>query len=238
MNLLAGILILLCLAGSEINGFEVADDVWIRLLAIAATSLMVPGMAFFQTAVLMPKMRSQSLSFDDKRSLCRRMTTCHSVVWLSASLAIIWALRWQDVVRGNWQMNQWPLIDELMILAPVVFSMVASWAIFYELQAAMLKTARPEAKRSNNTARFRLTKIRQTLRPRLEFVSIRFRVYFLLALLPICLFVLTRDLVTISVELPEYVATLIFIMGSATALLFFQLLILTIWKTSTIVPTN
>ena len=241
MNLLAGILILLCLAGSEINGFEAADDLWIRLLAISVTAMVVPGMAFFQTAVLMPKMRSDLLSFDAKRKLCRRMTAYHAVVWLSASLAIVWALRWQDVVRGNWQMNQWPLIDELVILAPILFSMVASWAVFYELQAAMVETIHPaKIKRSGSTERLRIrwTRIKQSIRPRLDFISIRFRLYFLLALLPISLFVLIRDLVTIAAELPETVTTLIFIIGSVSVLLFFPLLMLTIWKTSRIKPSR
>ena len=238
MNVLAGILILLCLAGSEMTGFKAAEDFWFRLFAIAATSLVVPGMAFFQTAVLVRKMRSDSLNFDTKRSLCRRMTACHAVVWLSASLALIWALRWQDIVRGNWQLDQWPLIDELMILAPVVLSMVASWAIFYELQEAMVGTTETTGSRDGSPARYwcRLRNMKQAIRPRVEFISIRFRLYFLLVLLPICLFVLARDLAAITAELPETAATLLFGIGSATVLVLFPLMILLIWKTSTIQP--
>jgi Zn-dependent protease with chaperone function len=240
MNLLAGILILLCLAGSEMTGFEAADDLWIRLLAVAVTALVVPGMAFFQTAVLLRKMRSDAITYDAKRSLCRRMTACHAVVWLSASLAIIWALRWQDVVRGNWQLNQWPLIDELMILAPVVFSMVASWAIFYELQVAMAESdgPRPKQTRLKNRSWHPLATTIQAMRPRLEFISIRFRLYFLLVLLPISFFVLARDLATISTALPDSVAALLYGIGFVAVLVFFPLLILFIWKTSQINPKN
>lgn len=240
MNLLAGLLILICLAGSEMTGFQAAEDLWFRLLAVAVTALVVPVMAFFQTAVLLRKMRSEAITFDAKRSLCRRMTASHAVVWLSASLAIIWALRWQDVVRGNWQLNQWPLIDELMILAPVVFSMVASWAIFYELQAAMAEAAEPPSTQTSLRERFwnRLATIKQAMRPRLEFISIRFRLYFLLILLPISLFVLARDLATLSTALSESVAALLFGIGLVAMIVVFPLLILFIWKTSQITPLN
>lgn len=238
MNVIAGILILLCLAGSELNGFEAADDIWIRLLAVMVTALVVPGMAFFQTAVLLRKMRSNDITFDAKRSLCQRMTACHAVVWLSASLAMIWALRWQDVVRGNWQLNQWPLIDELMILAPIVFSMVASWAIFYELQVAMSEIDGPRPKQSKFQFRFwqQWKTINQTIRPRLDFISIRFRLYFLLVLLPISLFVLARDLAAISSALPDSVASMMTGMSFIAVLVFFPLMILFIWKTSKIQP--
>ncbi len=226
MNLLAGLLILICLIGSEMIGFKVAEDLWLRLSAVFVTAIIVPSLAFFQTVALLPKMRSESISLDSKRSLCRRMTASHAVVWLSASLAMIWALRWQDVVRGNWQLNQWPLIDELLILAPVLFSMVASWAVFYDLQAAISESDRPRKSRT----------LKQALRPRLEFISIRFRLYFLLVLLPISLFVLARDVAALSSNVPNSISFLLIGIEFIAMFITFPLLVLLIWKTSPIMP--
>ena len=137
MNLIVGLLILVCLAGSEFVSPRPVDDVWLRLLAVLVTVAMVPGLAFFQTVVLIKKMRILPISFEGKQLMCRRMTLSHTLVWLSASLAIIWAIRWQDVVRGTWALDRWPLIDECLILLPMTVSLVASWLAFYELQAAL-----------------------------------------------------------------------------------------------------
>ena len=252
MNLLAGLLILLCLIGSELIGARVAED-WIhRSLAVFLTAALVPATAFFQTTALLYKMQRENFSYAAKRSLCQRMTISHSLVWLSASCAIIWALRWQDIVRGNWQLDQWPLVDDLLILAPAIVSMVASWAVFYELQVAVLGPLRIGSGFDDPVVEAATSRVREFFRrlgnglnqwlrqssPRWEFVSIRFRVYFLMMLVPVCAVVLCRDLASTVTNWPEPVAAAVTIIGLAVIVLAFPFAMLVVWKNGPIVDSE
>ena len=217
MNLLIGLVILLCLLCSEINTTEEVSDLWTRVIWVAIVSLTVPGLALFQTLVVSRRMRSTELEYQQRDAILKRLSVCHSAVWFTASLAIIWAVRWQDVVRGNWNLDQWLLLDEVFILAPVVLSLVASWAIFFDIQLSV---------QGESKSRFKFEQLKQ----RLGFVSIRFRVYFLMILIPISIAVLARDLAPWfdSLSMTEcffvYGVSGIFVMGG------FPLLLLLIWK--------
>ena len=180
MNLLIGFVILVCLVGSEIQTAEIASDLWMRMLMVGLVSLTVPGLALFQTRIVSQRFQTGQLSDAERDSALRRLSVCHSAVWLTASLAIIWAVRWQDIVRGNWNLDRWPLLDEILIIAPVILSLIASWAIFFEIEHA----ASP---RRNG---FDLEKFKR----RIEFVSIRVRVYCLMVMIPVSIVVLARDL--------------------------------------------
>jgi STE24 endopeptidase len=214
MNLMAGLLILACLVGSELAGATVADDLGRRVLAVLLTVAIVPALAFFQSSVLLQKIRREQISLNDSQALCRRMTASHALAWLSASSAIIWALRWQDVVRGNWNLDRWPLLDELMILLPALLSMLLSWAVFYDLHVELV------GNRSGSSQ----------LKQRLEFVSIRFRVYFLIVLIPVGIFVLLRDVSELISRLPEPFGGLVCMAGLVGLALGFPLLMLFVWK--------
>ena len=224
MNLLIGLVILLCLASSELQAAEAANDLWTRLIFVALVTLMVPGFALFQTMIVSNRIRNTELKLDQRDSMLRRLSACHSAVWLIASLAIIWAVRWQDVVRGNWNLDQWPVLDEAIILAPIILSLVASWAIFYQLQYSIAGADSGQAKR-------RPPKIRQS---RSAFVSIRFRVYFLMVLVPVALAVLAKDVGPWVCTLPNFVQG-----GLYTAVLLamaagFPFLLTWMWKTKKI----
>ncbi|MDG1873794.1 MAG: hypothetical protein P8J27_07770, partial [Mariniblastus sp.] len=104
MNLLIAFVILLCLACSEIFVAEAATDLWIRILLVGLISISVPGLALFQTLVISKRLRNSPMLNKQREDLLKRLSICHSAVWLTASLAIIWAIRWQDVVRGNWEL--------------------------------------------------------------------------------------------------------------------------------------
>ena len=226
MNLLIGLVILLCLACSELQAAEVASDLWTRLIFVALVTLSVPGLALVQTMIASKRIRSTELKFDQRDSMLRRLSVCHSAVWLTASLAIVWAVRWQDVVRGNWNLDQWPVLDEAIILAPIVLSLVASWAIFYEIQHAIAG-----ADNSQADAKPKIPQLRQS---RSAFVSIRFRVYFLMVLVPVALVVLVKDVgpwvgsLSSPVQWGIYAAVLLAMTAG------FPFLLTWMWKTSRI----
>jgi Zn-dependent protease with chaperone function len=136
MNLVVSFVILICLASSEFLAGSYADHIWLRLAGIAVVAAAVPGLALVQTARIARSVGNAGFDGATFERLCNRITTCHTAVWLTASIAIMYAFRWHDVVRQNWQLDRFVLVDELLILAPVIFSLVASWFIFSELPQA------------------------------------------------------------------------------------------------------
>jgi Zn-dependent protease with chaperone function len=52
-------------------------------------------------------------------------------LWLSGSLAVIYLWDWPQLVRIQWGWNNWTLVDDLLVLAPVVGSLLLVWLTFY-----------------------------------------------------------------------------------------------------------
>ncbi len=226
MNLLIGLVILLCLVCSELQAAEVASDLWTRLVWVALVTLTVPGLALFQTLVVSKRIRNTELLSQERESMLRRLSVCHSAVWLIASLAIIWAVRWQDVVRGNWGLDQWPVIDEAIILAPIIFSLVASWAIFYEIQQAIAGNSRRPSEAPKKRAL-----AWQSWQSRMAYVSIRFRVYFLMILIPAAIAILAKDVAPWVESLNPQVRFSLYATIVLAMMAGFPFLLLLMWKT-------
>lgn len=187
MNLLVGLVIVVCLVVCELDSQSAVEDVWTRIVAMLFVSLSVPGLAVFQTLVLNKRMQLWDLPATEQEMTLKRLSACHSAVWLVASLMIVWAVEWPTVVRSNWGLDHWPLIDEVLILLPIVLSLVASWAIFYDVQRSPSGTGGCPCNNDSPPSR-------RILDPkRIAFVAIRFRVYFLMSLLPLTVLVLFRD---------------------------------------------
>lgn len=60
-----------------------------------------------------------------------RLQLAATWLWLGASLAVIYLWNWPELVRVTWGWNSWPLVDDLLVLAPVVGSLVLVWITFY-----------------------------------------------------------------------------------------------------------
>lgn len=66
-----------------------------------------------------------------------RLRQVHTALWLVAVGTILYGLDWSRIVRYNWRLNGIPLLDELLILAPVLVPVVLSWAAFYEVERVL-----------------------------------------------------------------------------------------------------
>jgi len=63
-----------------------------------------------------------------------RLRRWHMALWL-VSLAVVYlALGWPQLVRFNWRLDGVPLLSALLMLAPLVGSLILSWAAFYEIE--------------------------------------------------------------------------------------------------------
>ena len=191
MNLLIGFVVILCLIVCELNSESRVEDVWTRVIAMLFIAACVPALAIFQTFTFSRRTKNSVLSYEQRQSSLNRLVICHCAVWLAASLMIVGSIKWQIVVRENWGLDRWPLVDETLILLPILASLLASWWIFYDVrqQVQTESTPRSWTRRLFDSNRF-------------AFVAVRFRVYAALTLLPIAIFVLMRDLSQLSQNFP------------------------------------
>lgn len=63
-----------------------------------------------------------------------RSQTLHLVLQLAVVAIILLPLRWPQLVLNHWQLRHAVLLDELLLLLPVVLPMFVSWACFYRLE--------------------------------------------------------------------------------------------------------
>ncbi len=178
MNLLIGLVLVFCLIVSETAGSKSVSDVGFRLLIVTLATMSVPILAVFQTMRVAGRL--QEMEEPHKQAILRNLSVCHTVVWMCASLCIICAVQWQNIVRGNWHLDRWPLLDEILIVFPVVFALVASWAVFYDIQ----NRRKSEAGFWNYVFDVE----------RLSHVKLKSRVYLLLSLIPLCIAVCLKDI--------------------------------------------
>ena len=224
MNLLIALVILLCLGISEFRDPELALHTGQRLMLLTLVALMVPGAAIFQTAIIGRRCRTRTIDDAARHRILNQLSVSHSAVWLMASLAIVWGLRWPDIIRVNWQLDRWPLLDDLLILAPILISLFFSWAIFYDVKRLLDRNA-SESMDSSCAYHFGLH-----LKERLQFVGLRFRVYVLMALLPILATLLARDAAIWAQRLPGIWQSIAVVTGGMLILAAFPLLMLVAWR--------
>src|SRR5438552_3447827 len=100
--------ILAAIAAAEGGGGPVAGLAW-RLVLIASATLVAPLAALVGTHRL-----SCSLTeTDDALDAASRLETIVIGLWLAAVALILLVGQWPRIVRSNWQLAGWPLIDEL-----------------------------------------------------------------------------------------------------------------------------
>ena len=220
MNLLIVFVILTVLMISDAGNSQPVDNVWFRGFAILATLSTVPAFAVFQTVLATRRLRSEDYEEDKIQSMLNRLTVYHSGVWLVSSLCVVYLFQWQKIVRGNWQLDRFPLLDEAMIIAPIILSLIVSWFIFFDIQNVFL---------SDNQ------KVR--IRERLSYVSLRVRVYLLVGLIPILVAFATRDCLSYF-ENSVSMKLLLTITGLSLLLIFFPFFMLLVWRTSSLGDTE
>jgi Zn-dependent protease with chaperone function len=102
-------------------------------------------------------------------------------LWLGLVLAVQCILQWPQIVRANWRLGETVLLDELLILGPVVIPLLLMWAVEFELDWSIRTGGRHE--------RWRLR-----LTDRAALVATEARHHLVLVLVPVLLLLATRDI--------------------------------------------
>ena len=202
---------------SESGSSHPVQDVWFRVFAVMGTMFLVPGLAVFQTMLVSSKFRNQNLDESTIERSLKRLTASHSAVWLVASILIVYSFQWQVIIRENWQLDRWLLLDELLIIAPVVLSLIGSWAIFFDIQNA-----------------FDTTDCKSKMRERFQYVMIRVRVYLLVFLMPLLVGLAAKDILNSQLFNSESIVLLSLFAGFPILLAAFPFMMLAIWQTKKI----
>src|SRR5262245_64364211 len=121
--------VLAAIAAAEHGGGPVVGLPW-RLAFIATGVLIAPIAALVGTQRL-----ARSIAINDAaHDAAARLETVVAGIWLAAVALILLVGQWPRIVRSNWQLAGWPLIDELVILLPVLAPLILVWTVMYRLE--------------------------------------------------------------------------------------------------------
>ena len=132
MNLIIGIAILLVLMLSDAaHVSSESSHLLERLAGVLLLTLVPVAVAAIQViAVRMKDEAEQTVS--QQLATARVVALIHALVWFVASMAIINVAKWHEVVRVHWEFDRFVLVDDFLILLPMIFSLILSWAIFFD----------------------------------------------------------------------------------------------------------
>ena len=235
MNLAVGFVILFCLFCSEYSAVGSADHLQLRLGGIALLTCLVPLLALLQTFVVNRRRKLHQIDDALWEQVCSRVSSCHTAVWLAASVVTIYVFRWHDVVRVEWGLDRFVLVDEILILMPVLLSLIASWLVFYDLNSADESASLPIENRASDE---KIAPMQMREQPgtwllsakRREFVSIRFRLYVLVLIVPLLLAVAVNDSITMLFQLSPVIAVSCLVFGGLAMLALLPTLAGLPWK--------
>lgn len=107
-------------------------------LVIAAGGVAVPALFALAASGLIARRLSDDFSRHGRLlRRFRQLRRVHVALWLATAVGITWGLGWGQLVRFNWHLDRVFLVDDLLILAPVILPLVLSWAAFYEVHRAV-----------------------------------------------------------------------------------------------------
>lgn len=224
MQLMLMLVVLGALAVAEsAPGGPVADAQW-RLLAACGGVALVTVFAMAVSAVIALRLRAD---FARQGVLLRRFRTlrrAHVALWLLTSGGILCWLDWARLVRFNWHLDRVLLVDELLILAPVLLPLVFSWAAFYEVDRAVRLGIGDDGAAGETGGRGR-------------YVAVHLRHYLGILLVPVVLLVAWQDSVQILLPgMSDGGQALLFVPVLVLLLLLFPVLLRYVWQTHPLPP--
>lgn len=107
-------------------------------LGIAALGMaLVATFALASSGWIAGRLRRDFQQRDALLALFKNLRRVHAALWLGVAGGIFCWLDWTQLVRVNWRLDRTILVDDVLILLPVLLPMVLSWAAFYEVDRVM-----------------------------------------------------------------------------------------------------
>lgn len=122
-------------------------------LLVLLTTLAAPLATACDGGWFVARLRQQSaadqLCWQQASTRYERFQLAGLWLWLACSLAIIYLLNWPAMIRIEWGWRIWPLMDELLILLPVVGSLLLVWTTFYLVERSACEVKGTPARASS-----------------------------------------------------------------------------------------
>jgi Zn-dependent protease with chaperone function len=187
------------------NDTSLANAVWPTVVCV----ILPVAIALFAVGANRPSAKNAAAF--EKRSIW--LLRLHGLTWLIAALGTVYWARWPEVVRHGW--GRWILIDELLIVAPLLVSWLASWAVFYDWFSHEVPPI-----------------------PRARFVWNQCRLSLLLAWFPVLMFCSIHDVIRVILPAIEETQTSLVAFGvnMVGLLVFFPRVLGWIWETKPLPP--
>lgn len=105
-------------------------------LLLAATAVFVAPLAALVGSQRLMRQIARAHDDEQTEAWLSRLQSASILLWLVAVAVLLFVAQWPQIVRGNWALAGWPLVDELAILAPVLAPLLLLWAALYRLERA------------------------------------------------------------------------------------------------------
>lgn len=220
MQLSLIVAVLAALLISENSPHHPVSEVGTRLLLALAAIASVVAFAAISSMRIARQLRDGTQDHRVlKRFRCLRQFHC--MLWMVAVGVILYGLDWARMVRFNWHLDGIPLLDETLVILPVILPMILSWAGFYEVDRILQKrTAMGEAVEPPATTRQ-------------QYVLLQLRHCLGLLLLPVLGLAAVQDMAELLVPdlLEGNYALLIYVPPLVLLFAFFPTMLRYVWRT-------
>jgi STE24 endopeptidase len=155
-------------------------------------------------------------------SISSRWRSIHTWLWIATVGVISLGIGWPQMVRFSWGFDGAFLIDELLILLPVLLPLALSWIAFYGIERATYSVRLAAGRVGSKPA----PSLRHTL-------SLHARHYFGVMLLPILILIAAQD--ALALWLPNVLrsgwSVAVYAAPIVLLIAFFPILLRRLWKT-------
>ncbi len=221
MQLLLILAVVAALAISEFGPQEPVSDGAERLLLALGGVVLVATVALAGSTRIARRLQDGSAAHSKLLLRFRRLRRVHVALWMLVAVGTLYWLDWTQLVRFNWRLDRAFLLDEMLILAPVVLPLVLSWAAFYDVDRA----ARAVCSEDFDVAGPFVTRRR--------YLTFHVRHYLGLLLVPVFVILAVQDAGALIA--PEWIAdgreALLLMPALALLMLLFPLLLRCLWET-------
>ena len=226
MQLVLILAVLAALLVSESAPAEPVCGVAGRLMAAGGGVALPALFALVVSGLIARRLRADFSRHETLLLRFRQLRRVHVVLWLFTAGGIIYGLDWARLVRFNWHLEHAWLVDELLILAPVLLPLVLSWAAFYEVDRAVQVGLAPQAAAQPD------------LPTRTEYVVLHLRHYLGVVLVPLLGLLAVQD--TVELIAPdaaqENYEAIVLLPSLAILFLLFPVLLRYVWQTRPLPP--
>ena len=138
MQIVLVLAVVAALVISESSPVGPVSDATARLVAAGLGIALVTLFAELSSGMVARRIRHEGRPTPKLRRTYCRLRQAHVALWLTVAGGIAYGLGWGQLVRFNWHLDRAFLLDDVLILLPVVLPLVLSWAAFYDADRLLL----------------------------------------------------------------------------------------------------